>query len=116
MGRSTRVRLNRILCRSTSSGRSDGMTHKLQMAPILWGDRHAPPQAIVGQAQALEQSGVADYIVMSDHLVNFVPPQLWTQDNTPLPAVLSDPDSLDDPFVMATYAKAHAPSLNVAVA
>jgi phthiodiolone/phenolphthiodiolone dimycocerosates ketoreductase len=52
---------------------------------------------------------------MSDQLTNFIPPSLWTPEITPMACLIPDPDSLSDPFVMASYAVASAPELGVSI-
>lgn len=89
---------------------------KVETAVILFSDRHAPAAVIADQARALEESGVVDYAEMSDQLNNFIPPSLWTTDNTPMASVLPDIDSPGDAFMAAAYAAAAAPTLKITVA
>jgi phthiodiolone/phenolphthiodiolone dimycocerosates ketoreductase len=86
-----------------------------EVAAIVWGDRNQPASLVVAQARALQQSGVVDTILFSDQLVNLIPPQLWTPENTGMASELRDPDSHPDPFVMSTYASAAAPELKMVV-
>lgn len=79
----------------------------------IWTDRHVPATAIAEQCRALEASGVVDGVLIPDQLSGFVPAQLWTPENTPLAALLGDPDSAMDAFMVAPYVHAAAPSLNL---
>lgn len=81
----------------------------------VWADRHLPPSAIADQVKAIEASGVVDGILLADQLGNFIPPELWTAQNTPMAAVLRDPDSHSDVFVMAGYLLASARKLHLTV-
>jgi phthiodiolone/phenolphthiodiolone dimycocerosates ketoreductase len=80
----------------------------------LWGDRNLPPSVIAEQARAMQAAGV-DGMLIADQLGNFIPPQLWTQENAPVAALLPDPDSHSDVFALAGYLLAAAPGLDVAV-
>jgi phthiodiolone/phenolphthiodiolone dimycocerosates ketoreductase len=86
----------------------------VKTAIALWGDRHIPATVIAQQARALESGGV-DGMLIADQFGNFIPPQLWKPEITPAAAVLPDPDSHSDPFTLAGYLLAAAPTLDVAV-
>jgi phthiodiolone/phenolphthiodiolone dimycocerosates ketoreductase len=86
-----------------------------ETAVFLWGDRYAPASVTVDAAKAAAASDDVDGFAMSDQLVNFIPPSLWTPENTPLAAVLPDPDSMDDAFTLAAYAYASTPGKNLAL-
>jgi phthiodiolone/phenolphthiodiolone dimycocerosates ketoreductase len=86
---------------------------KLSTSIMLWGDRHFPSSSLPEQARALAASGAVDELTLPDHLVNLIPPSLWTTDNTPMAAVLRDVDSLHDTFVMGALARAAAPELGL---
>jgi phthiodiolone/phenolphthiodiolone dimycocerosates ketoreductase len=88
----------------------------VETAVIIFGDRHLPASSIEEAARAIEASGVVDYLEMSDQLNNFIPPSLWTTDNTPLAEVLPDIDSPVDAFMAAVWAAAAAPKLKVTLA
>lgn len=81
----------------------------------LWGDRHLPISVVADQARALEASGVVDGVLIADQLVNFIPKQLWTLENTPAAALLKDPDSHSDAFTLGAYLAAVAPKLHIAL-
>ena len=87
----------------------------VETAVAVWADRHLPVSAFADQARALAASGVVDGILLADQLGNFIPPQLWTAENTPMAAVLGDPDSHTDVFMMAGYLLAAAPGLRLAI-
>lgn len=80
----------------------------------LWGDRHIPAAAVAEQARALAAGGV-DGMLIADQFGNFIPPQLWKPEIAPAAAMLADPDSHSDPFALAAYLLAAAPTLDVAV-
>lgn len=77
----------------------------------LWTDRHFPPEMIAAQARAYGDSEYVDGVLIPDQLSGFVPRQLWTPENTPLAAVIGDPDSALDAFMVAPYLHAVAPEL-----
>ena len=85
----------------------------VEVAIALWGDRHLPVSVVAEQARALEASGVVDGILLADQLVNFIPKQLWTPQNTPAAHMLGDPDSHSDAFTLAAYLSALAPKLSL---
>jgi phthiodiolone/phenolphthiodiolone dimycocerosates ketoreductase len=86
----------------------------VKTAIALWGDRHVPASAVAQQAKALQASGV-DGMLIADQFGNFIPPQLWKPDIAPAAAMMADPDSHSDPFVLAGHLLAAAPNLDVAV-
>lgn len=91
-------------------------TAKAETSIILWGDRHLPGHTIMEQARQIEASGAVDWVSLPDHMVNFIPPSLWTAENTPMATVLKDPDSLQDSVIMGTLAHAAAPNLKLSFA
>jgi len=91
------------------------MTRSVETAVAVWGDRHLPVHAIADQARALAASGVIDGVLLADQLGNFIPPQLWTPQHTPMAALLGDADSHSDVFVMAGYLLASAPTLHLTI-
>jgi phthiodiolone/phenolphthiodiolone dimycocerosates ketoreductase len=90
------------------------MTELLTSA-FLWGDRHFPPSVVAQQAQLLEGSDAVDYMSHSTQLGSFIPRQLWTPEHAPMAAMMGDPDSLQDAFLMAAYSHAAAPSLGISL-
>jgi phthiodiolone/phenolphthiodiolone dimycocerosates ketoreductase len=86
----------------------------VKTAIALWGDRYIPAAVIAQQARALESAGV-DGMLIADQFGNFIPPQLWKPQFAPAAAVLPDPDSHSDPFTLAGYLLAAAPTLDVAL-
>ncbi len=87
----------------------------IDTSAFLWGDRHFPPAVVAQQAKALEDSGVVDFMSHSTQMGSFIPRQLWTKENSPMAAVIGDPDSLQDAFLMASYSHAAAPSLGISI-
>lgn len=81
----------------------------VQTAVAVFGDRYVPPSALQEQARAIQASGAVDQVVVPDQLNNFIPPVLWTQENTPLAAVVPDVDSAADAFTTAAYLAAAVP-------
>jgi phthiodiolone/phenolphthiodiolone dimycocerosates ketoreductase len=86
-----------------------------ETAVFLWGDRYAPASVTVDAAKVAAASEGVDGFAMSDQLVNFIPPSLWTPENSPLAALLPDPDSMDDAFTLAAYVYASTPGKNLAL-
>src|SRR5271165_2830308 len=85
----------------------------VETAVFLWGDRNAPASVTVDAAKVAAASSGVDGFAMSDQLMNFIPPSLWTADNTPLAAFLPDPDAMDDAFTLAAYVYACTPGMNL---
>jgi len=83
----------------------------VETAAAVWTDRHIPPAAIIDQCRGLSDSGVVDGVLIPDQLANFIPAQLWNSDNTPLAAVMPDPDSQCDTFAVAAYVAGLVPEL-----
>ncbi len=88
---------------------------KVETAMIVWGDRHFPASAVQDQCRALDGNPAVDGALFADQLVNFIPTQLWNEKNAPLARIMRDPDSMSDAFVIAAYALAAAPNLNLHV-
>ena len=84
-----------------------------ETAVFLWGDRNVPASVTVDAAKAAARSPDVDGFAMSDQLMNFIPPSLWTVENTPLAEFLPDPDAMDDAFSLAAYVYAATPGLNL---
>ncbi|MHB8695630.1 MAG: LLM class flavin-dependent oxidoreductase [Solirubrobacteraceae bacterium] len=85
----------------------------MQTAVAVFGDRYVPPAALQEQARAIQSSGVVDQLVVPDQLNNFVPPMLWTAENSPLAAVVPDIDSAADAFTTAAYLAAAVPGMEL---
>ncbi|WP_370501037.1 LLM class flavin-dependent oxidoreductase [Mycolicibacterium sp. jd] len=64
-------------------------------------------------AKAAAASPGVDGIAMSDQLMNFIPPSLWTVENSPLAGLMPDPDSMDDAFALAAFVYAAIPGMNL---
>jgi phthiodiolone/phenolphthiodiolone dimycocerosates ketoreductase len=86
---------------------------RAETAVFLWGDRNAPASVTVEAAKVAAASPRVDGFAMSDQLMNFIPPSLWTTENTPLAAFQPDPDSMDDAFTLAAYVYASTPGMNL---
>ena len=82
-----------------------------ETAASVWADRNVPVGAIAEQCKAYAASGAVDGVLIPDQLANFIPAQLWTPQNTPLAAMMSDPDSMMDAFMVAPYIAAAATGL-----
>jgi phthiodiolone/phenolphthiodiolone dimycocerosates ketoreductase len=91
------------------------MTRPVETVAFVHGLRDVPAEAVSMQAKALNDSGVVDLIGFAHQLGNFIPDQLWTPQNSPLAAAISDPDSFNDAFLMAAYAAAGAPGVGLSV-
>jgi phthiodiolone/phenolphthiodiolone dimycocerosates ketoreductase len=85
----------------------------VETAVFLWGDRNAPASVTVDAAKVAAACPGVDGFAMSDQLMNFLPPSLWTTENTPLAALMPDPDSMDDAFTLAAYVYASTPGMNL---
>ena len=70
----------------------------------LFPDRHIPISVIAQQCKVLEAGPHVDGVLLPDQLASFVPQQLWRPENTPMAAIMDDPDSLHDAFTLAAYA------------
>jgi phthiodiolone/phenolphthiodiolone dimycocerosates ketoreductase len=86
-----------------------------ETAVLLCGDRYAPASETVEAAMAAAASRGVDGFAMADQLVNVIPPSLWTMENTPLAAMVPDPDSIDDAFTLAAYVYGFTPGMNAAL-
>lgn len=91
--------------------RSDGAS--VEIVVPFFADRHVPPSALAEQARMIQETGVADALLIPDQLANFIPRQLWTVENAPLAGVMPDPDSHSDAFMMAGYIAAAVPELAI---
>ncbi|MCU1359231.1 MAG: Coenzyme F420-dependent N5,N10-methylene tetrahydromethanopterin reductase-related flavin-dependent [Ilumatobacteraceae bacterium] len=69
-------------------------------------DRSVDPKLAGVFAAELYASGAVDYIMAWDQLVSWYPKSLWTEENTPIAAVMKDCDSFADVFVLAAIAAA----------
>lgn len=75
--------------------------------------RYMPRDVLARQIRDLEASGAVDYIYLSDQMLTWWPPSLWNPGNAPAAAMLPDGDSFTDPFAMAGFLSAHAPSMGI---
>ena len=78
--------------------------HRIDTAVSMFIDRNFPPEAFGHVAKTLESSRVVDSILMWDQLMSWIPPCLWTPENTPLAKVVPDIDSYPDWNIMVGYA------------
>lgn len=79
----------------------------------IFTDRHFPASALADQVRAYEAADSVDGFLIPDQLASFIPQQLWTPENSPMAAIMADPNSAMDAYMAAPYAHALAPSLNV---
>lgn len=86
---------------------------RVETAVLMWGDRHVPAAAVLDACKALEAHPAVDTVLFADQLVNMLPKQLWTRENTPLAALMSDADSHSDAFTLAAWIWASVPTLNL---
>lgn len=77
-------------------------------------DRTLNPKDAMPFAQALEASGVVDDFMAWDQVQGWWPRSLYSTEYTPLAAMIEDPDSFHDAFLLAAYATA-ASNLGVVV-
>jgi phthiodiolone/phenolphthiodiolone dimycocerosates ketoreductase len=87
----------------------------VETAVNISGDRHLPWEVTAMEANAILESGVVDYIEVSDQPVGFLPPTLWNEKNVPAAAIIDEPDSLDAGIVTATVAVTSAPGMGVTI-
>jgi phthiodiolone/phenolphthiodiolone dimycocerosates ketoreductase len=87
----------------------------VETAVNISGDRHLPWEVTAMEANAILQSGVVDYIEVSDQPVGFLPPCLWNETNVPAAAIIDEPDSLDAGIVTAAVAAACAPGIGLTI-
>jgi phthiodiolone/phenolphthiodiolone dimycocerosates ketoreductase len=80
---------------------------------LLWGDRYAGAEPVRATARALQDSAVVDYVMVPDQYVNFMPPALWTAENTPMAKVVPDADSMMDGVALAGLIVGAAPDLGI---
>jgi phthiodiolone/phenolphthiodiolone dimycocerosates ketoreductase len=85
----------------------------IETSAAVWPDRHVPIDAVIAQCRAYQDSRVIDGVLIPDQLANFIPQQLWTAENSPLAAFMSDPDSLCDAFSVAPFIAASVPGLKL---
>jgi len=87
----------------------------VETAVNISGDRHLPWEVTSMEANTILQSGVVDYVEVSDQPVGFLPPSLWNEANAPAAAIIDEPDSLDAGIVTATIAATSAPGLGLTI-
>jgi phthiodiolone/phenolphthiodiolone dimycocerosates ketoreductase len=78
-------------------------------------DRTLDPKAAMQFAQMLETSGVVDDFMAWDQVQGWWPRSLYSIENTPLAAMIEDPDSFHDAFLLAAYASAATSGLGLVV-
>jgi phthiodiolone/phenolphthiodiolone dimycocerosates ketoreductase len=81
----------------------------------IWTDRHFPASVVAEHCRGLAASDAVDGVLIPDQMAGFIPAQLWLPENTPMASLIGDPDSAMDAFMVAAYAHAAAPSLNIHV-
>ncbi|GAC1395187.1 MAG: hypothetical protein NVS4B6_06320 [Mycobacterium sp.] len=87
----------------------------VETAVNISGDRHLPWEVTAMEANTILQSGVVDYVEVSDQPVGFLPPGLWNEANVPAAAIIDEPDSLDAGIITATIAATSAPGLGLTI-
>ena len=87
----------------------------VETAVPITADRNLPADVYGQIAEALEASGVVDYLQAWDQLTSWYPPGLWRPENTPMASVLPDVDSFPDVWAMTAYGAARAPKLGIAL-
>lgn len=87
----------------------------VETAVNISGDRHLPWEVTAMEATTILQSGVVDYIEVSDQPVGFLPPSLWNEANVPAAAIIDEPDSLDAGIITATVAATSAPGMGLTI-
>jgi phthiodiolone/phenolphthiodiolone dimycocerosates ketoreductase len=90
-------------------------THIVETAVTVDISRHIDLRAFAQMTKLMQETGVVDYVHMSDQLVSWFPREMWTPENTPMAAVVSDIDSFPDPFVLGAYGLASAPDVGVSL-
>jgi phthiodiolone/phenolphthiodiolone dimycocerosates ketoreductase len=88
---------------------------RVETAVSVTVDRNFPPEVFGQVAKQLEASGCVDQMLMWDQLVSWIPPCLWTPQNSPLAAAVPDLDSYPDWNVMCAYGSALAPKLGTVI-
>src|SRR5262245_14688986 len=89
------------------------MEPMLETCVGIFTDRHFPASALADQVKAYEAADSVDGFLIPDQMASFIPQQLWTPENSPMAAIMADPNSAMDAYMAAPYAHALAPSLNV---
>ena len=79
-------------------------------------NRHFPASMILDFAKAMESTGVVDYLHGWDQLSSWWPPDLWSEEHTPLAAISPDADSFPDWVSMLSAAHAVAPGVGTTIA
>ena len=87
---------------------------RVETAVSMVVDRNFPASSVVEATKLIQSSGAADYMMMWDQLTSWIPPCLWTPENTPQ-ANLWDVDSFSDWNVMGAYGVSQAPGLGMSI-
>jgi phthiodiolone/phenolphthiodiolone dimycocerosates ketoreductase len=87
----------------------------IETALMLNADRYLSPGVLGQVAKSYQASGVVDFFHVADQMNGWWPPHLWSAENTPLAAVVPDPDSSGDAVAVLAYASALAPGMGVTV-
>lgn len=90
-------------------------SHIVETAVTVDISRHIDLKAFAQMTKLMQETGVVDYVHMSDQLVSWFPREMWTPENTPMAAVVSDIDSFPDPFVLGACGLASAPDVGVSL-
>jgi phthiodiolone/phenolphthiodiolone dimycocerosates ketoreductase len=89
--------------------------HTVETAVTVDISRHIDLKTFAQMTQLMQETGVVDYVHMSDQLVSWFPREMWTPENTPMATVVGDIDSFPDPFVLGAYGLASAPDVGVSL-
>jgi phthiodiolone/phenolphthiodiolone dimycocerosates ketoreductase len=86
----------------------------VETALYFWNHRSIPPKTVVPFVQMIEMSGVVDHFWMWDVVAGWFPPDLWTEEFTPL-AAFGDFDSVYDGFITAGLAASATDKLGILI-
>jgi len=75
--------------------------------------RYMSRDVLARQIKGLEASGAVDYVYLSDQMLTWWPPSLWSPKNAPAAAMMPDGDSFTDPFALAGFLAAQAPGMGI---
>jgi phthiodiolone/phenolphthiodiolone dimycocerosates ketoreductase len=78
-------------------------------------DRTLNPKFAMQFAQLLEASGVVDDFMAWDQVQGWWPRSLYSVENTPIAALIEDPDSFHDAFLLTAFAAAATSNLGLVV-
>jgi phthiodiolone/phenolphthiodiolone dimycocerosates ketoreductase len=77
--------------------------------------RYFPPQAAIDIAKVIDGCDAVDYLLLYDQLVAWFPQVLWSEQNTPLAALVQDGDSFADPWILAGAISQAVPGLGLSI-